>query len=128
MVSADQAALDHMILSELLIHVRGQVDLAEFALAKQSVAKLEDEVFSLRKPNAAYKRKAEELEWREAVQFDIICTDDWQSTGAGLVGKSSALCSVRRALAAACSLFSFFRPEFRIRPPHTPGRRSRTPG
>ena len=73
-----------MILSELRIQracpppprVRGQVDLAEFALAKQRVAKLEDMAFSLRKSNAAYKRGAEKLEWREAAQLDITCTDD----------------------------------------------------
>ena len=46
------------------------MNLAEFALAKQRVVKLEDMVFSLRKSNAAYKREAEKLEWREAAQFD----------------------------------------------------------
>ena len=35
--------------------------MAEFALAKQCVAKLEDMVFSLRKSNAVYKREAEKL-------------------------------------------------------------------
>ena len=62
-----------------------------------------DMVFSLRKSNTAYKREAEKIEWREAAQFEITCTDDWQSTAAGRMGKSSALSSVRRALAAACS-------------------------
>jgi hypothetical protein len=56
------------------------VNLAEFALAKQRVVKLEDMVFSLRKSNAAYKREAEKLEWREAAQFDITCTDDWPAS------------------------------------------------
>ena len=60
-------------------------------------------VFSLRESNAAYKREAEKLEWRESAQFDITYTEDWQSTGAGRMGKISALSSVRRALVAACS-------------------------